>query len=244
MSSFPIYILSIKRAKHRLDAIVEATKGLDLDLRPIEGVDGSLIDRKDWTAIKPIQFAINTGRIPMPGEYGCYASHIRAMETFLQTDEPVALICEDDIVLDADTKRKIENIISAMPRHSVVKLTCHRRRGFVKREENDNGVTFGRYLCGPQASSAAYLVSRSAALRFVKKHSKMCMPFDRTLEEGWRTGINILNVEADVFEFGKVGSIVNMPGGYRKSKFFPLFRIPSYLRSAYDNVARIIYAYI
>lgn len=244
MSSFPIYILSIKRAKYRLDAIIEATKGLNLDLCPIDGIDGSLIERKDWTVIKSIQFAINTGRTPMPGEYGCYASHIRVMETFLQTNQPVALICEDDIVLDADTQSKIEKFISAMPGDSIVKLTFHRRRGFVKRKENENGVVFGRYLCGPQASSAAYLISRSAAVRFVEKHSKICTPFDRALEDGWRTGINVLNVAADAFEFGKVGSTVNTLGGYKKSKFFPLFRIPSYLRSAYDNIARIVYAYI
>lgn len=242
MPDLPIYIVTIPRAKDRLDAIMAATADMGLDLRPIDGVDGKTVPEADWTYFNRKGFILSNGRTPLPGEYGCYASHIIAIERFLADGAEIALIVEDDVIFDETTKQKLQDIIEVTPDDALIKLTCHRRSGFRTRKQHDNGVIFGRYYFGPQGSSAAYLITRKAAQKFLKTSSKMIVPYDRAIENGWDNGLNVLNTPDDILDFGDRGTLIATMKDYRATKFGPLKRIPKYLKAAYDNVARIIYA--
>lgn len=241
---FAVYVATIERARPRLEKLLKSADGLGLDIRPINGVDGKTIDEKDWVHINRLGFNLATGRTPLPGEYGCYASHLIAMETFLKDGGDFAIIVEDDVIFEEDTRQRFEEIISVAPNDALIKLTCHRRRGFHVKKTYPNGVTFGRYLCGPQGSSACYLISRSAAQKFLKTSGKMTLPFDRAIDNGWSNGLNILNIPQDIFKFGAPDTLVGTHSQYRATKFNRILRIPSYLNSAYGNVARVIYAYL
>lgn len=241
-NSFAIYIVTIARAKKRLDAIIDSTKEFGLDLRPIDGVDGKGLPEKDWTHINRSRFIIRSGRTPLAGEYGCYASHLVAMEQFLRDGGEFAVIVEDDVVFDAGAKKRLAEVIEVAPKNALIKLTCHRRSGFYKKQTPANGVVFGRYFFGPQGSSACYVISRHAAQKFLKNSGKMTAPFDRAIENGWDNGLNVLNTPDDILQFGDQGTLIATIKDYRATKFRPLLRIPSYLKSAYDNLARLVYA--
>lgn len=244
MPNLPIYIVTIARAKARLDALIETASGLNLDLRPINGVDGKTVPKSDWTYFNRRGFALRSGRTPLPGEYGCYASHIIALETFLKDGSEFGLIVEDDIKFDAQSKRRLEDIIAVAPKDALIKLTCHRRSGFVKKVSFPNGVTFGRYLTGPQGSSAAYIVTRHSAQKFLATSSKMTVPYDRAIENGWDNGCNVLNTNHDIFVFGAEDTLIATQRDYKATKFSQWKRIPKNIKAAYDNVARVIYAYL
>jgi glycosyl transferase family 25 len=244
MTSLPIYIVTIPRAKERLDAIFQASEGFGLDLRPIDGVDGKMVPEDEWIYVNKRGFMLNAGRIPLPGEYGCYASHIIAMQRFLNEGGEYALIVEDDVTFTKDTNEKLQRIIDVAPKDALIKLTCHRRKGFYKKAEHKNGVIFGRYFFGPQGSSAAYLISRKAAERFLAKSSKMVVPYDRAIENGWDNCINVLNTPDDIFVFGADETLVATQRDYKATKLSQLKRIPKNIKAAYDNIARIIYALV
>jgi glycosyl transferase family 25 len=241
-NSFAIYIVTIARAKERLRAIIDSTKDFGLDLRPIDGVDGKTLAEKDWKYINRSRFMIRSGRMPLAGEYGCYASHLIAMEEFLKDGGEFAVIVEDDVRFDAQAKEQFEKLIAVAPKNSLVKLTCHRRCGFRAKKTFDNGITLGRYFFGPQGSSACYLISRQAAETFLRRSAKMTAPFDRAIENGWDNGINVLNTDRDILNFGEQGTMIASIQDYRSTKFHPILRIPSYLKGAYDNIARLVYA--
>lgn len=242
MTSLPIYIVTIARAKARLDAILTATEGFGLDLRPIDGVDGKMVPEDEWIYINRLGFLLSTGRRPLPGEYGCYASHIIAIKRFLEDGAEFGLIVEDDVTFTKDTSAQLQRIIDVAPKDSLIKLTCHRRKGFHKKVEHDNGVVFGRYLFGPQGSSAAYLISRKAAEKFLKTSSKMIVPYDRAIENGWDNRVNVLNTPDDICVFGADETLVATQRDYKATKLSQWKRIPKNIKAGYDNIARMVYA--
>jgi glycosyl transferase family 25 len=242
MTAFSIYVVTIARARERVEKLLQSAEGTGLDIRPINGVDGKALPEKDWTKLARKRFMIRSGRTPLAGEYGCYASHLIAMEQFLKDGGEFAVIVEDDVRFDAEAKEQFEKLIAVAPKNSLIKLTCHRRRGFHAKKTFDNGITLGRYFFGPQGSSACYLISRQAAEAFLRRSAKMTAPFDRAIENGWDNGINVLNTDRDILNFGEQGTMIASIQDYRSTKFHPILRIPSYLKGFYDNIARLAYA--
>lgn len=45
----------------------------------------------------------------------CFASHLKALRTFLESSEPIGIICEDDILLHNDFKTRCLELISNLP---------------------------------------------------------------------------------------------------------------------------------
>jgi len=243
VSNLPVYIISIARARARLEKMLEGAAGLDLDLRPVEGIDGKTVLPENWRDFDRRRFELRNGRHALPGEFGCYASHIKALEIFLSTNAPVAVIVEDDVAFTPDFSERVRAMVAIMPDDAVVKLTNHRRKGFKGRRTSAFGDTFGRCIYGPQGSSACYIVSRSAAERFLKTARVMTLPFDRALECGWGYGTNVYVSDRDFLPFGDPNTLVGTREEYKGSKFTRLRRLPAYLSSFYDNIARYIYAY-
>ncbi len=243
-STFPIYIISIARAHARLEKMMDSASGLELDLRPIEGIDGKAVPPAQWTDFHKRRFELRNGRHAPPGEYGCYASHIKALEIFLATDAPVAVIVEDDVAFTPEFSDRVKAMMAIMPQNSIVKLTNHRRSGFKGRKTSALGDTFGRCIYGPQGSSACYIISRRAAERFLEKARVMTLPFDRALECGWGYGTKVYVADKDFLPFGNPDTLVGTRAEYRLNKFFPLKRVPAYLGSFYDSAARYVYAYL
>ncbi|MDS7597278.1 glycosyltransferase family 25 protein [Agrobacterium tumefaciens] len=241
---FPIYIVSIPRARARLDKILAGASGLGLDLRPIEGVDGKEIPKEQWTCFDKRGYALHNGRHALPGEYGCYASHLKALTIFLESDAPIAVVVEDDVTFPADFRERVDAILGVMPKNSIVKLTSHRRRGFRGRVTSALGDTLGRCVYGPQGSSACYIISRAAAERFLKTAGVMTLPYDRALECGWGYGTKVYVSDKDVLPFGDPDTLVGTRDDYRGSKFVQFKRVPAYLSRFYDNIARYVYAFV
>jgi len=187
---------------------------------------------------------LRNGRHALPGEYGCYASHLKTIGIFLESDAPYAVIVEDDVSFSADFGARVEAIVAVMPENSIVKLTNHRRGGFRGRVTSSLGDTVGRCIYGPQGSAACYLVSRSAAERLLKKAELMTLPFDRALENGWSYGTRVFVTDKDLLPFGNPDSLIASRIDYRGSKFTRFRRIPAYLSSMYDNIARYVYAFL
>lgn len=244
ISTFPIYIISIARAHARLEKILNGASGLGLDLRPVEGIDGMNIPAAEWTDFNRRGFEWRNGRHALPGEYGCYASHIKALEIFLVTGAPMAVIVEDDAVFMPDFCERVKAMAAIMPANSIVKLTSHRHSGFKGRKTSSLGDTLGRCIYGPQGSSACYLISRGGAEGFLKTARVMTLPFDRALECGWGYGTHVYVTDKDVLPFGDPDTLVGTSAEYRGSKFARFKRVPAYLASFYDNIARYVYAYL
>lgn len=201
MSKIPFYVINLASSSKRWELIQHSYEKLTLNLVRIEGLDGRLKNRDKWMNVDEAAFEGVTGRKILPGEYGCYRSHILALETFLESNEPFAVILEDDVVPDEQTDSRISSIIQEIDAFDVIKLVNHRSSGFILAKQTSEGDNIGRTLFGPQGSAAAYLVSRHGAQRLLKSISTMRLPWDVALEQYWAYDGNLMSSEDNVLTF-------------------------------------------
>lgn len=219
--NLPIYVINLKSAQKRWELVQASGKGADLTFFRVEAVDGNLIPKDEWMDVDHDEFFLNTARTIFPGEYGCYRSHMLALEMFVASEEKHGIILEDDILPDGEMLKRINNIVSATDGFDVVKLVNHRTSGFITFATTPTGDNIGRALFGPQGSAAAYLVSRVGAMALLKSLRTMSLPWDVALEKYWKTNTNILTLKENILEFSQERSISNIaPNGYGKKKSF------------------------
>lgn len=93
---FVINMASQPAAYKTVAASIEAY-GQGFQLHRIDAVNGHTATQR--IGIDDARFDAINGREMLPGEYGCYRSHLKALESFLSDGSPYGLILEDDVVL-------------------------------------------------------------------------------------------------------------------------------------------------
>jgi GR25 family glycosyltransferase involved in LPS biosynthesis len=94
-------------------------------------------------------------------EYGCILSHLECIRRFSETDDPIALVAEDDITLDFQKywRKSIRQIIQQAPNDWEIIQLCY----IIK----NNEMQFEEYSSHYQYSTAAYLIKNGAAKQLI-----------------------------------------------------------------------------
>lgn len=103
-----------------------------------------------------------------PGEVGCYASHLTAMQSIVERDLDYALILEDDAVFPANMREIIINVLDNLPADWDIVHICQDSNRAVKPiAELNDGRRIVRYSRVPETTTG-YLVSRTGAKKFLR----------------------------------------------------------------------------
>lgn len=239
----PIYVINLDRSADRWTA-VEQSRNFGLDIRRVAGVDGRTVEPADRIDVDAVQFRRCHGRQMLPGEYGCYRSHLKALETVAAAAEPVAIIAEDDVTLPADLPERVAALFAADPGIGLLKLVNHRTTWFRAIGRSARGDEYGRCLHGPQGSAAAYAVTRQAAARLRQKLGIMWLPWDIALERGWGTTVPTYTTRGALVTFpNRHGpSLIADSARYARTKPSALQRMPTLAFRAVDYLRRMNYS--
>jgi glycosyl transferase family 25 len=239
-----VYVINLDRSVARREALWQQAAALGLELRRVEAVDGRAIDPKDWVDLDEESFKRNNGRSVVPGEYGCYRSHLKAFFTFLETDDDAAIVIEDDIQLAGDLVERAAAILDAVPKAEMVKLFNHRTVWFRRTAISRLGDEVGRAFHGPQGSAACNLYTRQGARKALQNLKVMRYPVDIALERGWQSGLAVFTVREDIVSLGalKKQTEIASIADYRKYKFTGAKRMVTHFVRAGEYLRRIGFA--
>ena len=196
-----LFFINLDRSRDRRDAFEAASARAGIATRRVAATDGRAVARDRRQDVDAARFRRTNGRPMLDGEYGCYRSHVAALEALVESGLAHAVIAEDDIVPDAAGMDRVAAIVEAAPDFAVVKLVNHRTPFFVEQVRTHAGDRLGRTVHGPQGSAAAYLVSRQAAIGLLAAIRIMDRPYDVELERFWHHGVDVTSVKEDVFAF-------------------------------------------
>lgn len=245
--SIQIYVINLERSASRWERISAQAGEMGLDVIRVLALDGATVKPEDWIDADQRQFRQMHGRTMLPGEYGCYRSHLMALQQFADRDDaaPIALVVEDDIDLQADLVERALALHNALPQAGVVKLFNHRTRGFRPKVVSALGNAVGRCLHGPQGSAACYFVTQPAARKLVASLAVMKLPYDIAIERGWDSGVPTYTVRDNLTSLGPLyrQTAIAHVAQYRKTKTTRLRRLSTHLFRARDYVCRLAYAY-
>lgn len=239
-----IYVINLDRSRERWERLCSQAVEYDLDITRIPAVDGRVIAERDRIDFHPKSFIYHNGRKLLPGEYGCYRSHLLALEQFVASGDKMAIIMEDDVELN---ERLIPRAIAAMESVQgarLVKLVNHRLVGFKAIRETTENDVVGRCMHGPQGSAACYIVNRKAAKKLLTTLKPMLLPYDVALERGWSTGVETFTTFENLVDFSphRAATTIGKRIHYRAVKRHPLLRLTAHWFRTCDQMRRWRYA--
>jgi glycosyl transferase family 25 len=237
-----IYAINLERSPDRWLRLAQQAEELDLRLVRITGVDGSQVPVAEWINCDERTFSRNNGRTILPGEYGCYRSHLKALSTFLEVNQPIGIIAEDDIAFSGDLGSRVSAAFDALPDAEVIKLCNHRIVWFKQSARTALGDEVGRAAWGPQGSAACYAVTRAGAAKLIDRLARMDHPWDIALERGWATGIETYTTKRDLVERARHPTTIATRSAYKETKFPWWKRFGTLNHRIAESARRISYA--
>ncbi len=178
--SLPIYIINLDRRPDRLRSITDALGRLGLKAERVRAIDASTLTDAELRERVNLDFQVGKmGR----GSEANVLSHCLALETFLRTSSPAALVLEDDAEPSMDLPLFLGSLGWWPEPLGLVKFEAFGRRE----------LFFGRE-CAPRREgrqlrpialwtpgSAGYMVNRDAALEILTMCRGVTMPIDHVL---------------------------------------------------------------
>jgi glycosyl transferase family 25 len=188
----PFLFINLDRSFDRLTFMRLQAERLGLEFERISAVDALNVpdDLAGYFA------HIQTGRLPIidDGAIGCYASHLKALRRFEQTDAPAALILEDDALLPDNIVQVLDELIAALPAGwGFVHLSKPPTHAFKPIAVIPSGSRLVRYSRVPPGA-AGYLISRVGATKLLNKSILRFWAIDTDSRRPWVFGHDVHGV--------------------------------------------------
>jgi glycosyl transferase, family 25 len=186
-----VFLINLDRDTERLASMRQRARRAELTLERISAILGS-----DVPQHMRAQFAHSP---LLPGEIGCYASHLLASAEILKRNIPYAAVVEDDVGIEPDATAALAELVTALPpRWDIVKL-CNRRpvRAVLCLQHLQSGRMLVRYTRHP-ILAGAYLISATGAAKLTAPRPRT-LPIDIDFFHPWRMGLETYGVAPAIF---------------------------------------------
>lgn len=149
----------------------------------VSGFDASNEDLK-LCNVNLVAFQRTHGRRTIrSGEVGCYQSHLKAIQYFLDSGKEFGIILEDDVVLESFLEQSASQLIQWSGEWDIVAL-FHFHSGTPVKIKQQANVTLLLYLTHI-ASSAAYMLNRRSAATLLLHLAEQRACVDHALFGKW-----------------------------------------------------------
>lgn len=186
------YIINLDRAPDRWNATAQKFEDLGFDVVRIAAIDGKTLS-PPYPDFSPFLYFCCRGRPISAAKIACFKSHLKALETFLATDDEFAMICEDDVTPQAELSEIVEKAMRYADVWDLLRLN-----GIKPTRGVDFAVLSDRYRLGCDLKTAsgngAKIVNRRAARAILDKTLPIRLPHDVTLFYDLPIGIREVSV--------------------------------------------------
>ncbi len=236
------WVINLDRAPERLARIRVQLQALGLPYRRLPAIDARALTPEQHAALDEAAYRRRHGMTPVPGELGCYLSHVEAMRLFLASDAACALILEDDVLLHDSLPAVLQGLMVHPGRWDMVKLSAVHsgtpQRVLKLSPGHDLAVMLSRCT-----GASAYVVNRRAAQAYAAGLLPMSLPYDHVVDQGWRFGLKVRLVtptpcrhDSEIPSTIGATSLTN-----RSRKFKWTRRLPAYAYRLGNEGRRLLY---
>lgn len=236
------WVINLDRAPERWARISARLQALGLPYTRLAAVDARAFTPEQAAQLDVAAYRRRHGKEPVPGELGCYLSHVEAMRRLLASDAPMALILEDDVLPHDSLPAVLRGLAAQAARWDVVKLSGVHSGTPLPLAEVSPGHRLAVMLTQCTGSSA-YVLNRRAAERYLDPARgllPMQLPYDHVFDQGWRFGLKVrLVTPTPCTHDDQTATTIVAPAGSRK---FPWHRrLPTYGYRLRKEARRVAY---
>ena len=192
LEGLPIWLINLPSSRKRRESMELQLNSLALEYRPFAAVNGS----ENWvnleTSIDISAFERNVGCRVLPGEIGCYHSHLGVWKQLVESDAPAGLVLEDDVIFHENFKDAVNTALKAIDQWDILKLNFVRAQVPIVKADLA-GWRLMAYL-GPFTGTGAYLITRGAAEKLLDRFLPITRPIDHEIDRSHVHGIKHLGM--------------------------------------------------
>ena len=184
------------------------------------------------------------GKLPNLSELGCYFSHLKAIQQFLEDGEDYGLILEDDLKFDASIEPLLNKALEFNNNFDLLRLSGLHNGGPVNINSLNKSYSLACNLTR-QTGAGAYLLNRHAAKQLLKHLSPMWLPYDHAFDREWTFGVKTMTINPmPILQNITPESQINATNNYklphikRVSVFF--FRLCNEVSRVVARIAQIV----
>lgn len=175
-----IWLINLPRSVERRARMEAQLQTLGLDYTLFDAVDG----QADWDRLAESvdlpAFRRNVGREVLPGEIGCYHSHLGVWQALIASGPKAALVLEDDVVFHEDFLLALDRALANADCWDMLKLNKIRAKFPV--EQGRLGEYKLTAFVGSFTGMGAYLITRDCAEKLFHSMLPICRPIDYKLD--------------------------------------------------------------
>ncbi|MDR3224067.1 MAG: glycosyltransferase family 25 protein [Holosporales bacterium] len=132
------------------------------------------------------------------GVIGCYLSHIKTWQTFLESEHSYALVLEDDADFDPkDMNELIPLLIEKNEKWDLVNIDTNNHGSPKVVSALGRRFTLVKFR-SPIELTSCYLINRTAAIKLLKKALPILMPIDWYFTRHWEFGFKLRGVRPEI----------------------------------------------
>jgi glycosyl transferase, family 25 len=242
MDDLAIWVINLDRATDRLARISRQLAALALPFTRLPAVDARNLTPAQRAVFDEAAYRRKHGMAPVPGEIGCYLSHVEVMRAFAASPARFALVFEDDSLIGDTLPAVLAALISHADRWDVVKLSAVHSGTPVPVLDLVAGHKLAVMLSRCTGASA-YLVNRRAAEAYLRRDGgllPMELPFDHVYDRGWDLGLKVrLVTPTPCTHDEQIATTIEMPRTSRK--FHWTRRLPAFRWRIASELQRVAY---
>ncbi len=240
MNRLQTWVINLDRAPERLARIGAQLQRLKLPFTRLAAVDARALTAEQTALLDEAAYSRKHGMTPVPGELGCYLSHVQAMHAFLASSADFALILEDDALLHDSLPAVLQGLMNLAGRWDVAKLSAVHSGTPVAYADVAPGHQLAVMLSRCTGSSA-YILNRRAAQAYVQGLLPMSLPYDHVFDQGWRFRLKFrLVTPTPCWHDEEIASTIVSPPGLTR-KFHWTKRLPAFAYRLGNEWRRLVY---
>ena len=182
MQNLAIFIINLERSTRRKQQMQQQMAKLNLDYEFYTAIDGNRDYQQLIINVDAKQFRRNMGLEVLPGEIGCYCSHLAVWHKFLISGKhDHLLVLEDDVKFGEDFEQALKLALQAPQHWDILKLNAIRAKQPIKQGNLDK---FSINAClGPLTGFGAYLINRKTIELMLPEVYPMQYPIDHFIDK-------------------------------------------------------------
>jgi glycosyl transferase family 25 len=231
----PTYLINLRRDGARLARMSAQLSRLGLDFERLEAIHG--LDMPGW--LQPYFFNAD-GKVAsrlLPGEIGCYASHLVACATVAQRGVP-ALVLEDDLEISDGFTDLLRSFSSLPAGWDIVRLSNPHKRACIRVSGLTDRYSLVKFSRVPP-STGAYLLSPTGARKFLGWKLLRTLPVDQDLRRTWDCGLRTYGVFPQPVLADIGASTIDAMQMRSRQKLRKMFGVQDYLARSWHEICWI-----
>ncbi len=222
-----VFIINLERSAERWAQIKKHFDAASIPVTRVQAYDA----RADWHDVLtarglnlsngPDGVGINPyrGRMVALAEEACFASHMKALHDFVESEHTHALILEDDVYPLRDMATELSLLMKTRLRYDMIRLEGSRYKGArlaVALQDLPEAQLVASFA--PCPGAGAYLVTVAGARKILSRAPHILMPVDDYLVNPGLTGCKTLNVAPWLFSQKGADSVISTVTGVKRYK--------------------------